>query len=48
MNKQISQAAFIKDLKSSLTTGSVTFSNIVLCTSLQLDALFLSLTSLCE
>lgn len=48
MNKQISQIALIKDLRGSLTIGSVTFADIVLCTSLLLAPPFLSLANLGE
>lgn len=48
MNKQISQIALIKDLRGSLTIGSVTFADIVLCTSLLLAPPFLSLANLSE
>lgn len=48
MNKQISQIASIKDLRDSLTIGSVTFPDIVLCTTLLLVPPFLSLASLGE
>jgi len=48
MNKQISQVAFIKDLRGLLTIGSVTFPYTVLCTSLLVVPQFLSLASLGE